>query len=211
VSILQIAVRVAILLVAIVFATWFGSLVKDQLNMTVMPINEIAVHRTIMTGTVAFVILLAIPFVPGAEIGLTMLAVFGAAIAPLVYGATVLALLLAFLIGRLLPERWLVAGFRGLRMERSAVALEEMLSLEPHARLERLMTGGSPRLLRLATRHRYLALILAINMPGNVVIGGGGGIAMMAGASRLFTPLAYLVAVMVAVSPVPIVVTLFGA
>jgi hypothetical protein len=211
VSGLQIALRLAILLVAIVFATWFGSLIKDQLDIMVMPANEIAVHRMIMTGTVAFVILLAIPFVPGAEIGLTMLTVFGAAIAPLVYGATVLALVLAFLVGRLVPERWLIAGLRALRMERSERALGEMMRLEPAARLERMMAGGSPRLLRLATRYRYLALILAINLPGNVVIGGGGGIAMMAGASRLFSPVPYVLSVMLAVSPVPLAVILFGA
>lgn len=210
-SIVQIALRVAILLLAIVFATWFGSVIKDQLNLTVMPANEIAVHRMIMAATAAFVILLAIPFVPGAEIGLTMLTVFGAAIAPLVYGATVLALVLAFLIGRLLPVRWLIGGLNALRMTRAAASLEETLRLPQDARLERMMAGGSPRLVRLAVRYRYLALILAINLPGNVVIGGGGGIAMMAGASRLFAPLPFVLSVMIAVSPVPVVVSVFGA
>ena len=111
---LQIALRLAILVAAVVFATWFGALIRDELDMMVMPANEIAVHRMIMGATAAFVILLAIPFVPGAEIGLTLLAVFGAAIAPLVYGATVLALVIAFLIGRLIPDDWLLAGLRGL-------------------------------------------------------------------------------------------------
>jgi hypothetical protein len=39
-----------------------------------------------------YVALLAVPFVPGIEIGLILLAMFGARIAPVVYGATVLAL-----------------------------------------------------------------------------------------------------------------------
>jgi hypothetical protein len=195
----------------VVFATWFGALIKDRMDVMVMPANEIAMHRVIMGATAAFVVLLAIPFVPGAEIGLTMLAVFGAAIAPLVYGATVLALVLAFMIGRLIPDDWLLSGLRGLRMHRAAASLETTLQLPSAARLERMLSGGSPRLLRFATRYRYLALILAVNLPGNVVIGGGGGIAMMAGASRLFSPVPYVLSVMVAVSPVPIAVTLFGA
>lgn len=208
---LQIALRLAILAAALVFASWFAAQVRDQIDAMAMPASEIAVHRMIMGATIAFVILLAIPFVPGAEIGLTMLAVFGAAIAPLVYGATVLALVIAYLLGRLIPDDWLLAGLRALRMHRAAVSLETTLQLPGTARLERMLAGGSPRLLRLATRYRYLALILAINLPGNVVIGGGGGIAMMAGASRLFAPVPFLLSVMVAVAPVPLAVTIFGA
>ena len=45
-------------------------------------------------------------------------------------------------------------------------------------------------------------------MPGNVLIGGGGGIAMVAGLSRLYSLAGFLLAVGVAVAPVPLAVTL---
>lgn len=34
---------------------------------------------------------------------------------------------------------------------------------------------------------RYVALAVLLNIPGNVVIGGGGGIAFAAGMTRLFS------------------------
>ena len=49
-----------------------------------------------------------------------------------------------------------------------------------------------------------------MNTPGNAVIGGGGGIMMLAGLSGLFAPLPTALAIMIAVSPVPIAVMLMG-
>lgn len=57
-------------------------------------------------------------------------------------------------------------------------------------------------------RFRWLALALLINMPGNTVIGGGGGIAMAVGYSRTFTYPAFLTCAAVAVAPVPALVLL---
>lgn len=61
-----------------------------------------------------------------------------------------------------------------------------------------------PRLLR----HRYLALAVALNLPGNTLLGGGGGIALMAGLSGLYPMPAYLTTVAIAVAPVPLLVGL---
>lgn len=206
-----VALRLAIFLAAILAATWISHAIREALDLQVMPHNERMVHRMLMIATGAFVLLLAIPFVPGAEIGLTMLTVFGAAIAPLVYGATVLALMLAYTVGRLLPPATLARGLRALHLTRAARAVEEAAALPREDRLDRLVQGGSPRLVRFAARWRYLAVLLAINLPGNVLIGGGGGIAMMAGMSGLFAPLPFLLTVALAVSPVPLAIALLGA
>lgn len=210
-SIAGLVVRLLMLVVVVLAATWVSYVIRDALDMTVMPHNERAVHWFIMLATGVFVVLLAIPFVPGAEVGLTMLTVFGADIAPLVYGATVTGLMLAFIIGRLVPATTVARGLRALRLTRAAGAVEENAALPKHARLARLMNAGSPRALRLATRYRYLAILLAINLPGNFLIGGGGGISLMAGMSGVFSPVPFLLTVAVAVAPVPLAVMLFGA
>jgi hypothetical protein len=57
-------------------------------------------------------------------------------------------------------------------------------------------------------RHRYLALAFALNLPGNSLIGGGGGIALSAGMSGLYPMPAYLASVAVAVAPVPLLIAL---
>ncbi|MDG4650657.1 hypothetical protein P6F26_19615, partial [Roseibacterium sp. SDUM158017] len=111
-----------------------------------------------------YAVLLAIPFVPGAEIGLALLLVFGASMAWPVYVATVLALSIAYWVGRFASRSRLPAPFRRGPPSPAISAVED--GLRHHPWLKGLM------------RFRWLALALLINMPGNTAIGGGGGIAM---------------------------------
>lgn len=202
--------RFAILLVVVIAATWAVHLLRDALNLEIMPENEQAVHRAIMLGSVAYIGLLALPFVPGAEIGLAMLTAFGPAIAPLVYTATVAAMMLAFMIGRFLPIAALGQVFGALRMRRAADLIARAAPLSDEERLQLLLDGAPPRIIALALRRRYIALALAVNIPGNAIIGGGGGIMIMSGMSGLFAPLPTLLTIALAVSPVPLAILLLG-
>jgi hypothetical protein len=65
----------------------------------------------IAAGFLAFILFSAIPFVPGAEIGLGLLMVMGAQGAVAVYAGMITALTLAFAAGRFVPVRWLTAAF----------------------------------------------------------------------------------------------------
>lgn len=210
-SVFGIVLRVAVLVALVVAATWGAHMVRETLNLHVMPSNEQQVHRAIMLGSLAYVILLAVPFVPGAEIGIAMLTAFGGAIAPLVYAATVLAMMLAYVVGRFLPIMMLARLFALLRLQRAEALITRAAALPPDARLQMLLDGSPPGAVALSLRYRYLALGLALNIPGNVVIGGGGGIMMLAGLSGLFAPLPTFLTVAIAVSPVPIFVLMMGA
>jgi hypothetical protein len=203
--------RLGLLLAVVFVATWAAHLLKEALNLTIMPTNEAQVHQTLMVGMVAYVGLLAIPFVPGAEVGIAMLTVFGAAIAPLVYVATVTAMMLSYTLGRVLPETTLVRLLRLLRLRRAADLVERAARKGPEERLSLLLEGAPPRTLGLGLRHRYVALAVIVNVPGNAVIGGGGGIMIMAGLSRIFAPVPTFLAIAVAVSPVPLMVMWIGA
>ena len=163
-----------------------------------------------MLGAIAYVGLLALPFVPGAEIGLAMLAAFGPGIAPLIYVATVASMMLAYTIGRFLPIGALERFLSLLRMRRAAALVARAAPLSSEARLAMLLDGQSKRMLGLGLRYRYIALALAVNTPGNSIIGGGGGIMMIAGLSGIFSPLATLLTVVLAVSPVPLAVMFLG-
>ena len=134
--------------------------------------------------------LLSIPFVPGAEIGLALLIGFGAGMAWPVYVATVLALSIAFAVGRLASRSRNPTSFGNvpLAMDAGTSPLDELRN--------RPWIHGLMRL-------RWLALALLSIMPGNTVIGGGGGIAMAVGYSRTFTYPAFLACAAVAVAPVP--------
>ena len=206
----MIVLRLAILIAVLIFATWVTHLIRDALNLQIRPDNEQQVHRAIMLGAVAYIGLLALPFVPGAEIGLAMLAAFGAAIAPLIYVCTVASMTLAFVIGRFLPIGALERLLSLLRMRRAAALVARAAPLSQEERLAMLLEGQSKRALSLALRYRYVALALAVNTPGNSVIGGGGGIMIMAGLSGIFSPLSTFVTVALAVSPVPLAVIFLG-
>jgi hypothetical protein len=205
-----IILRAAVLIAIVVVATWGAHEVRDALNLQIRPDNEQQVHRLIMLAAVAYVGLLAVPFVPGAEIGLAMLAAFGAAIAPLVYVCTVASMTLAYTAGRFLPVEVLRRLLSTLRMHRAAEAVARAAPLSGDERLAMLLDGQSARTLRLAVRYRYVALALAVNTPGNSVIGGGGGIMLMAGLSGLFSPMATFATVALAVSPVPLAMVFLG-
>lgn len=191
-------------------ASYAGSWVTGQLSSHLTPSTEPAVHRLIMLATAAYVVLMMLPFVPGVEIGLGMMVMFGPKIVPLVYGATVLGLLLSFLVGRLVPERSIADLLQTLHLERAARLLRELEPLGSHMRLEHLLRNASTRIVPFLLRHRFLALMVAFNLPGNVVVGGGGGIGLIAGFSGLFSIQGYALAVAVAVAPVPLFVLLTG-
>ncbi|MEL7215244.1 MAG: hypothetical protein AAGJ96_04820, partial [Pseudomonadota bacterium] len=135
-----------------------------------------------------YAVLISVPFLPGVEVGVAVLILFGAAGAPFVYLATLSGLLLAFCAGRLVPPARLARWLTKVGMGERAL----YLSPEAHPGLsedERLC--GLFRDHPVAQRFlgwRYLALGAVLNMPGNAIMGGGGGIALLAGASRAYRP-----------------------
>jgi hypothetical protein len=200
-----------VLLVGVIVAAgYLSAWVVHTLDLDMPPRDGPMVRRFIIIGTATYVVLTAIPFVPGAEIGMAMLSLFGASVAPLVYAATVVSLTLAYAVGRLVPPEVTGAGLRWLGMRRAADLLVETTGLAPGDRLQSLVDGSGDRRLAFASRYRYIALALAINVPGNIVIGGGGGIAMLAGLSGVFAPVPFVLTVMIAVLPVPLAIVVLG-
>lgn len=205
---LQLVLKVAIILAA-VYAT---HLVLEWATEKAMETgNEHLMIGVFATLLLAYALLIAVPFMPGIEIGISLLMLQGATIAPLVYLATVLGLALAYFVGRYLPVRWVRGLLADLRLKRACAMVDR---LAPMSRADRLahLTERAPNWMRpLFGRGRYVLLGALINLPGNAVIGGGGGIAFIAGFSRLFRPV-YTIAVFVAaVLPVPFMVWAFGS
>lgn len=181
-----------------------GQWLPDVANVSVSPRSEPHVHRMIMTAMVVFIIASATPFVPGAEIGFGLILLFGGKIAPLVYLGMVFALLLAFMVGRLIPLSWLAASFGFVGLERARNFVLGQQSLSPQTRIESLTENVPSRLAKLMLRNRYFLIIAVLNLPGNSLMGGGGGIALLAGISGLFSVPKMVLTVTFAVAPVPL-------
>ncbi len=186
---------------------WFSGVLHDRV--VEAEAGPIAMGM-IVTGFFLYVLFSAIPFVPGAEIGFGLLMVMGASGALLVYSGMVLALCLAFLVGRFVPVRWVARGLGavGLTRARDLVLQSRELSLAERAHF--IQDHAPARIVPFLLRHRYVALALLLNFPGNFILGGGGGLAFAAGASRLFNGWIFLAMTLIAVAPIPLAFFLFG-
>jgi hypothetical protein len=149
-----------------------------------------------------YAVALALPFVPGMELGLLLMLAFGPRGIALVYGASLLGLSLSYAIGRVAPIGFAPSGLRarGLAAPHSGTptALHALISAH---RLGRFVPG---RLTAWLAAHRYLALAICLNLPGNTIVGGGGGIALLCGLSGQYSHGRYLITVALAISPLPI-------
>ena len=168
-------------------------------------------RNVVMAGIALYTALLAVPFVPGMEISLALLAAFGHQVAVITYAATVAALAVSYLIGRLVPVRLIASLFGSLGLQRAEDFVQRLAPLTAEQRLETLIAHAPRRIMPALLKHRYIAIAVALNLPGNTIIGGGGGIALLAGISGLFTFPRYLAIVSLAVLPVPLAVFLTGS
>jgi hypothetical protein len=162
----------------------------------------------IMATALAYIVASAVPFVPGAEIGLGLIMMLGPGIVVLVYVSTVTALFLAYLVGRLMPARAIAAVFDFFGLGRARDFVLQVAPLDAEARLELLIARAPSRVLPVLLRHRYLALGVAFNLPGNTLLGGGGGIALAAGMSGGYRVPTNVATVAVAGAPEPLLVLL---
>lgn len=159
-------------------------------------------------GGILYVLLLSLPFVPGVELGVVLMCVFGKEGIVFVYFATVAGLGIAFLMGRLLPKNWIESRLQKFGFsqtcERHVDEIDGML--DNFALNQRFCES---RFRSFLAKYRYLAIGILFNTPGNYLIGGGGGISLACGMSRSISWKWFLLTVVLSVSPVPLL-ALFG-
>jgi hypothetical protein len=159
----------------------------------------------LLASALMLAILLGLPFVPSVEMGLMMMTVFGREGAIAAWLATIAGLSLAHAAGRYMPadrvHHWL--DRHGLLPADRDPGESPMAGM-----LERLRLSGKKgyRTATFLLRHRYILFALLINMPGNSVLGGGGGIALVSGFARIYRWPLFLLTVALASLPIPLLV-----
>jgi hypothetical protein len=179
-----------------------------------LSVAELDQNGPLMVGLVfiilaAYIILISIPFVPGIEIALSLMMLRGPEVVIWVYIATVLGLFLSFLAGQYLSYKYLHKIFHDLQMKRACQLIE---NIQPLSKIDRLniIKDKLPILVRpFIVEGRYAAVAAILNIPGNALIGGGGGILLIAGLSRIFSTFGMLLTLIIAVAPVPIAILVF--
>ncbi len=200
--------RLAVLVFLIFVANLGASKLIDTSPIQIWPEHMEIIDRAVLGSVMLYVVLMATPFLPGIEVGLALMIMLGPRGVVITYMCTLVALTVSFGLGRIFPARLLVSLLRWLYLRRAAALLERFNATEPAERLKLLAENTHGRSTAVLLNHRYLLLALLLNVPGNVVIGGGGGIAMMAGMSRLYSFPLYLLLISVAILPGPILIML---
>lgn len=132
-----------------------------------------------------YAMVLMIPFAPGLELGLLIMAMFGIPGIIGAWTATVIGLCMAFIVGQLTRDSRLISAVK-----------RKFLSHEGKSKAIRWIRK------RLA-QFPYVSLALLLNVPGNMVIGGGGGIALSAGALGNLSLSRFFITVVMACGVVP--------
>lgn len=206
--------RIAVVVVAysalLLLGYWGSEWLMQALGLEPESGAVIVNDGAIWLGIAAYALLLAIPFVPGVEISLGLLATFGSAVAFQVYLGTVVAFLLAYSIGRVVPAALLSGFFRWIGLTSAEALVERMRPLSRKERLDLIVELAPRRFVPTLLRYRYVGLVFALNLPGNAILGGGGGIAMLAGLSNMFSFPFFFVAACIAALPIPVAALLLG-
>ena len=200
--------RLASIILLIVLANIGVSWLIDKLELQFFPEHLKIVERTIFVGVILYICLMATPFVPGIEIGLALMMLLGTKGVVLIYICTLIALSLSFAIGRIFPTHLLASLLGWLHLSRAEKLLKAFDKTSPENRLEFVAEQTSTRTIPALLKRRYLVLAALLNLPGNAVIGGAGGIAMLAGMSRLYSFPKYMLLIAVAILPGPVLVML---
>jgi len=197
--------RLALIALVIVLANIAVSVVVDRLEIQIWPEYMDYLDRAVLFAVILYILLMSLPFLPGVEIGLMLMIVLGPKGVLIVYFCTLIALSISFGLGRLLPPHLLVSLLQWLHFQRAATLINSFSKVTAEDRLAYLTDRISLRFVPSLLQYRYLTLALLLNLPGNFLIGGGGGIGMTAGMSKLYSYPAFLMAVSVAVLPVPVI------
>lgn len=195
-----------ILLILMTLVVWVEYWIRGEMGMA-KELVEMARNQwgrgILFAGGMFYILLLSLPFVPGVELGLLLMCIFGKEGIVLIYLFTITGLNLAFVMGRWLPKNWIASWLEKLGFSRSCADhsddIEEMLD---HSTFGQKFLQH--RLGAYVLKYRYLTLAVLFNLPGNYILGGGGGISLVCGACRNVPWRWFLLTVVLATSPVPL-------
>ena len=196
--------KISLIIGFLVLLNYGGSLVVEQINFQLWPEHENLMITVLWFSIVVYVLWMAMPFVPGIELGLALMVMLGPKGVVLVYLCTLLSLSLSFAIGRLIPLKVFSRLLGWLHLQKAQNLVLQLEPLNSEEKLDFLLRTAPSKVIPYLLKHRYLMIAVTLNLPGNVLIGGGGGIGLIAGMSRLCPFPKYILFVSLAITPLPI-------
>ncbi len=201
---LRLIFKLSLLVGFLLAINYGGRLAVEQINVQLWPQHEHIIVTALWFSIGVYILWMAMPFVPGIELGLGLMVMLGPKGVLLVYLCTLLSLSFSFAIGRLVPLSALAHFLGWLHLRKSKELVLQLGPLNSEQKLDFLLKTAPSKLIPFLLKHRYLMLALILNLPGNALIGGGGGIGVVAGMSRLYPFPTYFLLVGFAISPLPL-------
>jgi hypothetical protein len=198
--------KISLIVGFLVLVNYGGSLVVEQINFQLWPEHEHLMITVLWIAIVVYVLWMAIPFVPGIELGLALMVLLGTRGIVLVYLCTLLSLSLSFTIGRLIPLNGFARFLGWLHLYKAQDLVLQLEPLNSEEKLNFLLRTAPSKVIPFLLKHRYLTIAIALNLPGNALIGGGGGIGLITGMSRLYPFPKFILLVSLAITPLPLLV-----
>ncbi len=196
--------KISLIVGFLVLLNYGGSRVVEHIDFQLWPEHEHLIITALWLSIVVYILWMALPFVPGIELGLALMVMFGPKGVVLVYLCTLLSLSLSFAIGRLIPLKSLARFVGWLHLGKAQDLVRQLEPLNSEQKLEFLLKTAPSKVIPYLVKNRYLMFALILNLPGNALIGGGGGISLIAGMSGLFPFIKYLLLVSIAITPLPL-------
>jgi hypothetical protein len=204
-------IRIAMVLILIlglnVSGAWLGHLVNFQL----FPRHDTMLHAALLISVAIYILLMATPFMPGIEVGMAVMLMLGYKSALLIYLCTLIALSVSYAIGRFFPLSLVYRFLKWLYLDKASELVHQLEPLNQQERLGLLNKKAPTKFAPFLLNHRYLTIAVALNLPGNALVGGGGGIGLVVGMSRVVPFYKYLIVVAISVLPVPLCIFLQGS
>lgn len=187
-----------------------GAWLAAQANVQIWPEHLEVIELMWLAMAVTYIVLMTMPFVPGIEIGFVLMMTLGDGGILLVYLATQLSLSISFWLGHLLPTDKLAGAIKLVGMNKAASLLTRAQNVGCDQRGQWLGRHFDSRIGRWLVNHQSTSLAIAINLPGNAIVGGAGGIGMLVGSSGLLCYRRYALVMAIATAPLPLAMTILG-
>ena len=198
---LRLAAKIALFLCIIIFLYYGSGQIVNFFAFQMWPRHIDMIIYLLFSSVAAYVLLMAVPFMPGIEMGNMIMMMFGRPGILLVYLCTLLALSLSFLVGRHLSPHILARVLGWFHLDRSRDLVMDHAPLGSEERLHLLLRSAPTRVVPFLLRRHYLFIAFLLNLPGHAFIGGSGGIGMVVGMSKMFPFPKYLLMVSIAILP----------
>jgi hypothetical protein len=108
------------------------------------------------------------------------------------------------MVGRLIPLEVFARFLGWLHLKNARDLLIRIGPLDSEQKLNCLLNTAPLRIIPFLLKHRYLLVAFILNLPGNALVGGGGGIGVIAGMSGLYPFLRYFLLIGMAILPLPL-------